>query len=161
MVEIVNIELLAGHKEAIPVLAEWYHSEWAFLYPGRTVQDFRRMIGRRAHMDRLPLALIAYQRQELIGTVSLKSSDMGSPKSLSPWLTSLYVKESCRNRGIGSRLVSAVEDKAYTLGMQKLYLFTVGLEPYYAKLGWNILEQTRYSSYTVSIMVKILSQGLK
>jgi predicted N-acetyltransferase YhbS len=158
MAETVKIDLLAGHKEAIPVLADWYHSEWAFLYPGRTAQDFRRMIGRRTHGDRLPLALIAYQGKELVGTVSLKSRDMGSPKNLSPWLTSLYVKESFRHRGIGSRLVSAVEDKTGELGMRKLYLYTVGLEPYYEKLGWRILEQTEYTGYTVTIMVKILRE---
>jgi GNAT superfamily N-acetyltransferase len=154
----VDIELLAGHKEAVSVLAEWYHSEWSFLYPGRTIDDFRRMIGRRANIDRLPLALIAFQGKELVGTVSLKSSDMGSPKSLSPWLTSLYVKDSFRNRGIGSRLVAAVEEKTHKLGMEKLYLYTVGLEPYYEKLGWRVLEQTKYTSYTVSIMVKIICQ---
>jgi GNAT superfamily N-acetyltransferase len=152
----VKVEFLADHKDAVPSLAGWFYQEWSFFYPDKTVKDFQRMIRKRANRDRTPLTLVAYRGQELLGTVSLKSQDLGTPRNLSPWLTSLYVKEDRRHQGIGGMLVTEMEKTARGLGFRKIYLFTYRLEPYYAKLGWNVKEQAMHQDYLISIMVKDL-----
>jgi predicted N-acetyltransferase YhbS len=127
------------------------------MYPEWTVRDFIRMITRRINRDRLPLILVAYQGPEPLGTVSIKRHDKGAPRRLGPWITSLYVREEYRNRGIGSSLMAAAEGKARELGEEVLFLITYQLEPYYVRLGWKELEHTSHDGYLITIMIKRLN----
>jgi GNAT superfamily N-acetyltransferase len=154
--ETTQIGFLVDHRQAVPIIAAWFYQEWSFMYPGWTVPDFARMIARRLHKDRLPLILVAYEENEPAGTVSLKRHDKGAPRRLGPWVTSLYVVDSCRSRGIGSRLMAAAEETARKLGEDELYLLTYGLEPYYSRLGWEEVEQTFHEDYLITIMKKRL-----
>lgn len=156
----MHIELLANHPDTIPTLAEWFYEEWSHIYPSRTLQDFANSIAERVNTDRIPLALVAFEGQELIGTICLKVHDMDTRKDLSPWLAGLFVKEERRNQGVGTRLVRAVEAKAITLGIQRLYLWTPALERFYATLGWSVTQRTVYQSCKVAIMEKsLMMQG--
>jgi len=150
----MNISYLADHTEVIPMLAQWFYKEWSYLYPGKTLADVEQLIGERININRIPLALVAFNNQELIGTVCLKVHDMDTHLDLSPWLAGLYVSESMRLNGIGSMLVSAIEKKASELGIEKLYLHTPESETFYLKLGWQLKERTNYHGFPVSIMQK-------
>jgi|CXWL01.1.fsa_nt_gi hypothetical protein len=35
----MNIAYLAGHTEVIPMLAQWFYKEWAYLHPEKTLAD--------------------------------------------------------------------------------------------------------------------------
>jgi GNAT superfamily N-acetyltransferase len=152
-----TIEYLADRREALPIIADWYFREWSFLYPEWTVRDFMRMISRRIHKDIIPLALVAFQGPEPVGTVSMKRHDKGAPRRLGPWITGLFVREDLRNKGIGSRLMAAAEKKARELGEEALFLITYRLEPYYTRLGWQELEHTFQDGYLITIMTKRLA----
>jgi hypothetical protein len=97
----MNIAYLTDHKEVIPILAQWFYKEWAYLHPERTLADVERLIRERANIDRIPVALVAFEGQELLGTVCLKVHDMDTRLDLTPWLAGLYVsgaKASARYR---------------------------------------------------------------
>lgn len=89
----MNIAYLADHKNVIPALAQWFHQEWAYLHPGRTPEDVERLIGERANINKIPVALVAFEGNELLGTVCLKAHDMETHLDLKPWLAGLYVAE--------------------------------------------------------------------
>jgi GNAT superfamily N-acetyltransferase len=150
----MDIAYLADHKEVIPTLAQWFYEEWAYLYPDRTLADVERLIGERTNRDKIPLALVAFEGQELLGTVCLKIHDMDTRLDLTPWLASLYVSESRRRQGIGAELVSAIERKAQNLGVETLYLYTPESEIFYSQLGWQVKERTEYHGYPVTLMQK-------
>ncbi|MBI1425431.1 MAG: GNAT family N-acetyltransferase [Gammaproteobacteria bacterium] len=150
----MNIEYLADHKNVIPLLAQWFYDEWAYLHPGRTLADIERLIGERANTNKIPVALVAFEGQELLGTVCLKVHDMDTRLDLTPWLAGLYVAAPRRRQGIGARLVSAVEKKAQELGVDKLYLYTPESEGFYSRLGWQLKERTEYHGNPVTIMRK-------
>jgi len=150
----MDIAYLADHKEVIHTLAQWFYEEWAYLYPDRTLADVERLIGERTNKDKIPLALVAFEGQELLGTVGLKVHDMDTRLDLTPWLASLYVSESRRRQGIGTELVSAIERKAQTLGVETLYLYTPESEVFYSQLGWQVKERTEYHGYPVTLMRK-------
>lgn len=150
----MNISYLADHTEAIPMLAQWFYNEWAYLYPGKTLADVEQLIGARLNTNKLPLALVAFNNQELIGTVCLKINDMDTHPDLSPWLAGLYVSVSMRRNGIGSTLVTAIEKIACELGIERLYLHTPESETFYSKLGWQVKERVNYHGYPVSVMQK-------
>ncbi len=155
----VVIRYLADQPEVIPVIASWIYNEWSFLYAGKTrryVEDFLR---ERLHKKKLPITLVASLRGKPVGTVSLKESDLETRPDLTPWVTSLFVVERFRGKGIGARLMDAVELKAARLGIKKLFLFTADPDlatRFYSRLGWHRKEETEYQSYRVIIMEKKL-----
>jgi predicted N-acetyltransferase YhbS len=150
----MNIVYLADHKEVIPMLAQWFYKEWAYLHPDRTLADVERFIGERANTDKIPVTLVAFEGQELLGTVCLKAHDMDTRLDLTPWLAGLYVSAPRRRQGTGARLVSAIEEKAYELGVKRLYLYTPESETFYSRLGWQLRERTKYHGYPVTLMQK-------
>lgn len=150
----MNIAYLADHKEVIPILAQWFFQKWAYLHPDRTLDDVQRLLTERTNTEKIPVALVAFEGNELLGTVCLKVHDMDTRLDLTPWLAGLYVAAPRRKQGIGATLVSAIEKKAHELGVQALYLYTPESETFYARLGWHVKERTEYHGYPVSIMEK-------
>lgn len=150
----MDIAHLADHRDVIPTLAQWFYKEWAYLHPDRTLEDVERLIGERTNTTKIPVALVAFEGGELLGTVCLKVHDMDTRLDLTPWLAGLYVAAPRRRQGIGTKLVSAIEKKAHELGVQKLYLYTPESESFYSKLGWQVKERTEYHGYPVTIMEK-------
>ena len=154
IVERIDIAYLTDHKEVVPTLARWFYEEWGYLHPARTLADVERLVEERANRNEIPLTLIAFAGQELIGTVCLKIHDMDTRLDLKPWLANLYVAASRRGQGIGIKLVSAIEKKARELGVEKLYLFTPESESFYSPLGWQFKERTEFHDSPVTIMQK-------
>ncbi len=152
----MNIAYLADHKEVIPTLARWFHQEWAYLHPDRTLEDVERLLGERTNINKIPVALIAFEGSELLGTVCLKVHDMDTRLDLAPWLAGLYVAAPWRRQGIGTILVSGIEKKAHELGVKKLYLYTPESEAFYSRIGWMAKERTEYHGYPVTVMEKVL-----
>ena len=154
IVERIDIAYLTDHKEVVPMLAQWFHEEWGYLHPDRTLTDVERLVGVRAIRIKIPVTLVAFEGQELIGTVCLKIHDMDTRLDLSPWLANLYVAASRRRQGIGIKLVSAIEKRAQELEVENLYLFTPESEAFYSTLGWQVKERAEYHGIPVYIMQK-------
>lgn len=152
----MKIEYLADRREFIPLIARWFHREWACFYPGKDLAGFELMVSERANHDRLPLALVAMEGKELIGIGCLKAVDMETRPELTPWLAGMFVADERRGQGIGAALVKAVEGKARAMGVKRLYLHTPESEKFYAWLGWKTRERTVYCGREVAIMEKEL-----
>jgi GNAT superfamily N-acetyltransferase len=152
----IVIAYLAHHPEVIPTLAEWFHEEWSYLHPERTREDFAHGIQGRANIGSIPLVLVAFKDNEVIGTGCLEVHNLQTYDHLTPWLAGMYVRRDWRGRGVGTQLVAALEAEARNLGVQKLYLFTPNAEAFYLRLGWSVTERTIYKGYEVVIMEKDL-----
>jgi len=152
----VKISYLADHPDVIPILSEWFYREWAYLHPDRSKDDFYRLISERTNKSKIPLTLVVFEGEELIGTACLKISDMDTKPELSPWLSGLYVKESWRRRGVGAVLVKEIESTAIELGIAHLYLYTPESKKFYSELGWHEMENEDYHNVPVTIMEKQL-----
>jgi len=150
----MKISYLADHQNLIPTISAWFYHEWSYLYPERTSNDVTKSIAERINKDSIPMALVALEGNELLGTVCLKIHDMDSRPDLSPWLADLYVKKSCRRNGIGSALVKAIEKKAVQLGIRRLYLYTPDSEKFYTGLDWVVKETKNYHNVRVTVMEK-------
>jgi GNAT superfamily N-acetyltransferase len=150
----IEIAYLADHEEAVGELAQWFHGEWSYLYPDKTMDDVKNGIAERTNRDCVPMALVALEGAILAGTVCLKTHDMDTRLDLSPWLAGLYVAGPWRGRGIGTALVKAVEQKAIALGIRRLYLYTPSAEVFYLRMAWRTREATEYHGTKVTIMEK-------
>jgi N-acetylglutamate synthase-like GNAT family acetyltransferase len=152
----MQIDYLKYHTQFIPLIAKWFHGEWGYYYPELTVNDIEDRLHKRLNIDKIPLALVAIENGEVIGTVSLKVFDMDTRMQYTPWLASMYVREDKRKRGIGRKMVAAIEKRSMELGVEMLYLYTPDAESFYANLGWQRIEYTEYRGAKVCVMKKKL-----
>ncbi len=133
---------LAEVPEAIPVLTEWFLTEWGPYYgpngPGNAEADLRTCLNR----DRMPLAHVALDGDgAVLGTAALKPCSMASHVHLGPWLAALLVLPAARRCGVGAALVATIEDAARALGCEMIYCGTDGaIAGLLQSRGWEALE---------------------
>lgn len=160
MADALQIDLLADHPEAIPMLKEWFEQEWAPYYgpdgPGDAHNDLKGSCNR----DELPIALVAILDGEVCGTAALKAESVSTHKHLTPWLAALLVAPGFRRRGVGEQLIAAIEKKASQLGFKRIYVGTgegSGTpESSLRNRGWEFVEKNPYFVSEVSIFQKTL-----
>ena len=148
----MQIGYLADHQEFIPTLAHWHHREWAYLWPGDSVEGrMERLRGRCGHRE-IPTVVIAFTDDALVGSAMLIAHDMDTRMELSPWLAGVFVAPDRRGCGVGAALVRRVVDDATTLGVNRFYLYTPSKERFYSRLGWLLVERTSYRGTDVAVM---------
>ncbi len=153
----VTIDYLKEHPQHQEIVAEWVFSEWGKSFGASTIEATRQRVAGRMRDNAIPLAMIALDDGEPVGTISLKIDDMDTRPELTPWIASVYVRKDMRGRGIGSMLVSGAEEAARKIGIQKLYLFTENRRSFYERLGWVFFEETDYCGEKVTILSKEVS----
>jgi N-acetylglutamate synthase-like GNAT family acetyltransferase len=90
----------------------------------------------------VPSVVVAIEDAQLLGGALLIDSDLASRPDLTPWLAGVYVKAEHRGRGIASQLVTRIVNEAAALGIAELYLYTDKAQSLYARLGWEVVEDT-------------------
>ena len=148
----MRIEYLADRPDALGTLAQWQHQEWGHLRPGDTLEKRTARLAPMSNRDCIPLTVVAFDGDEVLGSASLIAHDMETRMELTPWLAGVYVGEAYRRRGIGAELVRRIVAEAGRLKVPLLYLYTVHSERLYAALGWQLLERTSYRDQKVVIM---------
>jgi len=148
----MKIEYLADHETQIPTLANWHYGQWGYLNPGVTVEEYVSHLQKHLGRMQIPTTFVALSNEDLLGSASLVKYDMATRMDISPWLASVFVAPDYRNRGVGSLLVERVVEEAKALKVTVLYLFTPDRETFYARMGWSVLERTRYKGEHVVIM---------
>lgn len=148
----MSISNLADDPEYIPTLAAWHHREWAYLNPGRGLEQ--RIDNMQAYLrnELIPSTFIYKHHGRLAGSAAITANDMDTQPSLTPWLASVYVEPSFRQQGIGSRLVRHVMWQAHRAGIAELYLFTPDKAAFYRRLGWTTLSEDIYRGHPVTVM---------
>jgi GNAT superfamily N-acetyltransferase len=158
----VRVAHLADHPKALPILSQWLFDEWGHRSPGGTVQRMSLILKERMNRNRLPLALVALQNDQPLGTASLRIRELEIRSQYEYWLGTLFVHETHRCRGVGTLLIGAAADEAKRLGIQELYLYTRQRqnEALYSKLGWIPVERLEYQGRQAVIMKRVLLSDL-
>ena len=157
-----QIVRLADRPAAVDVVARWHFDEWGTEPEEVGLESYRRSLASWATEGGIPCAYIAVVNDEVCGSACLVDHDMSDPpagaRDLRPWLSGVYVKPECRQTGMGSTLVKAVERAARVLGHSQLYLYTapVTAVQFYAPMGWHEILTPRYEGKEVVIMQKAL-----
>lgn len=87
------------------------------------------------------IALVAEEGDAIAGSCLFVRDEIEPAHDLGPWLAGLVVAEPFRGRGIGRRLVSAVEAHCANLDCRMIYLYTHDAEGFYAAIGWQVVER--------------------
>jgi len=149
----ITIDFLADHLDAIPALAKWFRNQWPDYYANwsdeEMVKDFLEDISRNS----LPSRLVAFESNELVGTIVLRESEteteiLSEPQ---PELGGLYVGESYRGHGIGTELVQAGMKLAREQGSSTVSATTVKAAGILKRLGWEFIKTVQYPDGEVSL----------
>jgi GNAT superfamily N-acetyltransferase len=154
----MEITFLKELLDSIIQIAQWYYAEWKGIYEasGLSFEDVKTAVAERTNTGTIPLAVVALDDKRIVGTGCLKTHDMDTRIELTPWLAGIYVERTQRRKGIGSMIVSCLDDIAKKLGMPRLYLYTPRSTIFYARLGWVENVITTYKGQHVAIMEKKL-----
>jgi predicted N-acetyltransferase YhbS len=159
----MKVDYLANQTRFVPTLTRHMYEHWRSLLDamGKSRQDFAQSMRDRCHTDSLPLALVAFDKDQVLGTIALKPQDLDIRPELTPWLGGLFVLPQYRRRGIGSVLISRIVAEAERLRLPCLYLWTPSSEGLYARHGWTLLERAPYHGYEISIMNRPLQNQIR
>lgn len=145
----IDIVKLAQVPEAAPECARWLFNEWGNRKPGSTLEDATDRFLARANTTDLPIAFVAMHGSEVIGTASLIATE-GTPPSMGPWISGVFISPKMRGRGIARRLIEAVEAQATQLGFRRIWLSAA--EPaMYERLGYAHTDAAKHGE---PIMIK-------
>jgi predicted N-acetyltransferase YhbS len=153
----IQIEYLADHLDAVPMLARWHHDEWATRTPEVTIAEREERIRGRANGRQVPTGFVAVAADHVVGMACLIACDLESHAHLTPWLAAVLVEPNHRGRGVGSALCRRVAEEARALGFARAYLLTLDKQALYRGLGWSDLEEAHWRGYPVTIMVRDLA----
>jgi GNAT superfamily N-acetyltransferase len=139
--EDVEYAWLADRPQLVPRLAALHHAEWAWIDPEWTLEEAQSNLEVHTAGTAVPTTLVALVDGALAGSVSLLANDHSRIRKWSPWLASLLVLPEFRGRGIGAALVRQAVAIAARFGIERLYLYTDDAAPFYARLGWTLVER--------------------
>jgi GNAT superfamily N-acetyltransferase len=152
----VQISYLIDHPGYIPQLAQWLFEQWGPILGEKTPEARIKKLQAHMNRDELPIAWVAHANGQLLGTAALRVHDLEGREDLTPWLGGVFVGSQFRRRGIGAALCAAVEDAAWSRGIQILYLFTLDKQAWYSRLGWTVLGPCVWHQRSGDIMRKHL-----
>ena len=146
--EIIDLKFDPQH---IPVLAAWHQQEWSYFNPELTVAQRVEWMKSYLGTSLVPSTFIA-KEDELLGSAAIIEHDLETRADLSPWLASVFVAPEYRGKGVGSKLVIHVMEKAKEAGIPLLYLFTPDKEHFYQRLSWQTISKEDYQGHLVTVM---------
>jgi GNAT superfamily N-acetyltransferase len=136
----ITIGFLANHPDSIPTLAEWFRGQWPDYYADVSQAELEQDFLEDAARDRLPIRLVAFESDELAGTIILRENGSGMPAGFQPELGGLYVVPSQRGHGLGRELVRAGMQLARDQGYETVFATTVTAAGILERLGWEFIE---------------------
>lgn len=135
----ITVNFLADHTDSIPTLATWFRTQWSDYYADSTQAEMEQDFLEDTARDRLPCRLVAFEENQLVGTIILRGQNHTAPE-FQPELGGLLVIESHRGHGIGTELVRAGMKLASDLGYEMVYATTVSAVGILERLGWEYVK---------------------
>ncbi len=140
----------------IPIIGKWIYEEWSYAFPLRTLLDIQKGLFGRMNENEMPITLVAHDERGVIGTASLKASDMEILQEITPWLSSVFVHPDHRGQGVATSLVAEVEKIAKQQGFTSIHVFNPITQGVFEKMGWSVLQIVEYGGKELAILVKTL-----
>ena len=154
----VSIGLLADHPGLIPVVGQIRWKEWGHPPEPESLDWWVDVTAREAGRDMLPVTWVAIdQLGQAVGAVGLAEFDIEERHDRSPWVIGMIVADQHRGRGIGSKLMGALEAWAHQHEYRQLWVATGQAVHFYQKCGWELVEVIdRLSGERAMILTKLL-----
>jgi GNAT superfamily N-acetyltransferase len=134
----VTISALADHPHLVPDVVEIAWREWGACQPDHERDRWLRemQIDSRLHAP-MSAAFVALDGDRAVGVVQLHEFEIDAIRDRSPWVCGMVVLPAYRGRGIGGRLLAALEQFAAGHGVARLWVFTEHAAGFYERCGWQ------------------------
>ncbi|RYD14010.1 MAG: GNAT family N-acetyltransferase [Lysobacteraceae bacterium] len=152
----VSIARLIEHPAALPALQQLLEAEWPGYYGPSGPGDARADLVAYSSATRLPIGYVAFVDGHPCGLAALKAEPLPALPDLTPWASAGLVAPECRRRGIGARLLAALEDQARTLGFDAIYSGTNTANALLEREGWQFLQRVAHEGTELSVYRKPL-----
>ena len=136
----ITIGFLADYPDTVPTLAKWFRDQWPDYYADMSQEQLEQDFLEDASRDRLPIRLVAFESNELAGTIILRENGTETLPEFQPELGGLYVVASHRGHGIATELVRAGMQVALDQGYKTVYATTIAVAGILERLGWEFLQ---------------------
>jgi GNAT superfamily N-acetyltransferase len=147
----ITIDFLANHLDTIPTLTKWFRDQWSDYFADWSDEDMMKDFLEDISRNNLPSRLVAFEANELVGTIVLRESETEVFSKYQPELGGLYVMESYRGHGIGTELVRAGMKLAQSQGYSAVSATTVKAAGILESLGWKFIKTVQYPDGEVSL----------
>jgi N-acetylglutamate synthase-like GNAT family acetyltransferase len=147
----ITIGFLADHLDAIPALAKWFRDQWPDYFANRSEAEMQQDFLEDTSRNRLPSRLVAFESNELVGTIVLREPGTKMLPEYRPELGGLYVVETARGHGVGAELVQVGMNVAHQQGYQDVYATTIAAAGILERLGWEFVKTVNYPDGQVSL----------
>ena len=135
----ITIGFLADYRDAIPTLIRWFREQWPVYHADMSQTEMEQDFLEDASRDRLPIRLVAFESNELVGTIILRDQNEKLAE-FQPELGGLYVLESHRGHGIATELVRAGMQLALNQGYETVFATTIAATGILERLGWEFIK---------------------
>jgi len=152
----IAVSHLIEHPEILPVVAEWFQSEWPDWYGPGGPGDVGRDVNSYANEGSLPVGVVAFFDGQPWGVAALKAESIPSHTHLAPWAAAGFVVPRLRGRGIGALLLSALEAEAKALGYDCIHCGTATSNSLLQRSGWRFIDTVQLHGKDVSLYAKAL-----
>lgn len=136
----ITVRFLADYSDTIPTLVKWFRAQWPDYYAAMSDEEMEQDFLEDASRDRLPIRLVAFESNELVGTIILRENGTETLPEFQPELGGLYVVESHRGHGIATELVRAGMKVALDQGYETVFATTVAAAGILERLGWEFIK---------------------
>jgi len=136
----ITIGFLADYLDTIPTLAKWFRDQWPDYHADMSQEEMEQDFLEDASRDRLPIRLVAFESNELAGTIILRENGTETLPEFQPELGGLYVVAPQRGHGTATELVRAGMQVALDQGYKTVYATTVAAAGILERLGWEFLQ---------------------
>ncbi|MBL0347056.1 GNAT family N-acetyltransferase [Candidatus Villigracilis affinis] len=147
----ITIDFLVDHLDTIPTLTKWFRDQWSDYFANWSDEDMMKDFLEDVSRNSLPSRLVAFESNELVGTIVLRESEAETLPERQPELGGLYVVESYRGHGIGTELVRAGMKLAHEQGYSTISATTVKAAGILERLGWEFIKTVQYPDGEVSL----------
>ncbi|WDE95913.1 GNAT family N-acetyltransferase [Lentisphaera profundi] len=106
--------------------------------------------------NHFPKIIIATHKGDLIGFCRLVAEVLPEQKKIGPWLSQMYILETQRSKGYGTKIIEYVGLVAKKLKYKTLYLRTEDQEKFYQKLDWQFFEKHSENDTEFTVLKKNL-----
>ena len=136
----ITVGFLADNLDTIPTLIHWFRNQWPDYHAAMSDEEMEQDFLEDASHDRLPIRLVAFESNQLAGTITLRDNGSAMLPELQPELGGLYVVESHRRHGVATELVRAGMQLAHKQGYEVVFATTVEAAGILERLGWEFLK---------------------
>lgn len=151
---------MASRRDCIFAARAWFLAEWPAWYGAGGAGDVDRdLLEFSASENDLPVGLLVFEGDEVVGFAALKAHSIPSHTHLGPWAAAGFVLPSHRRRGIGAFLLQGLVAKAAHLGFSEVFCGTSTANSMLERSGWILLETIVHDGRSLGVY-RIAVQGI-